>query len=173
MKIINYLPFIGVLFIWVIFTLYVFVNSPRVHTSIKMIVIPLAIVASVLSFRAADLNAGYAMHTDKLPQRFMYLGHKVIINEKFEKIGIDVWAQQEHTTRLYGIPWNKQMEDALNKAQEKKMGSKGKGDVEMNKRPGKPGKPGKPGEDEDENHEPYDSNLKLPDYNRGKPDFTI
>lgn len=169
MNVIDYLPLATILFAWALLTLYVFIRAPNVATLVKLLVVPLVIVAAILSYRVTDLNAGYPKHTFKLPERFLYLGHKVIINDYYEKIGIDVWAQNGHITRLYAIPWSKAMEEALNKAQGKKMGAKGRGDVEMKGKPGKKG--GKPGEESDQ--APYDSELKLPNYNQTKPDYLV
>jgi hypothetical protein len=167
MKIVNYLPFTIVLLLWITLTLYVFIQSPNFATHIKVLVVPLAVITAVLSFKAVEVNAGYPYYVQKLPERFMYLGHKVIINDKFEKIGIDVWSQKGHRTRLFAIPWSKQMEKVLNAAQEKKKGFGGQGEVEMRERH----KKNKEGSSEGDDEDPYDSDLKLPSYNQTKPEY--
>lgn len=159
----NFMPFVVVLFLWAIATLYVFVKTPNVAAIIKIAVVPLAIAASVLSYQAYEITAGRAKEVVQLPERFIYLGHTLVINEQYRKERIEVWTRRERTTQLYSIAWSSSMEKAMNAAAAMKKGSRG-GEVEMNRHRGPPGN--KSGAQGDEY--PYDSKLKLPEDERPK-----
>lgn len=133
---------------------WVFIHSNRSYL-LRWAIIPLSLLVAVASAKVYDARLGYAVSAE-LPQRFVYLGHQVVVRDK-HKTGIEVWAQVTEN-RLYRIPYTKPMEQALEQAREQ---AKGGLPVVMNKRAtGK--KSGEAGALADSGAAPYDSNIVLP-----------
>jgi hypothetical protein len=97
---------------------WVFIHSNRSYL-LRWAIIPVSVIVAVLSARLYDVRLGYAVPAD-LPPKFMYLGHRVIV-EKKRKTGIEVWVQTA-STRLYRIPYSKPVEEAMDKAREQAKG---------------------------------------------------
>ncbi|HXS54174.1 MAG TPA: hypothetical protein VN782_16675 [Usitatibacter sp.] len=93
---------------------WVFIHSDRSYL-LRWAMIPLSLLVAVASAAVYDAGLGYAVAA-KLPPRFVYLGHQVVVEQQ-HKAGIEVWAQAART-RLYRIPYSKPMEEALNRAHE-------------------------------------------------------
>ena len=155
----HYIPLVIVLVIWAILTLGVFIYSPKGNVWIKLVIIPLMLAAAILSYKIADTTAGRSRDVHALPERFIFLGRALVVNDQYEKIAIEVWIRPDKTTRLYSIPWSKQMEKMLDKAEQAR--NSGRGEVEMKKK--KPGKPGDKGTlDDRESDEPYELRKMIP-----------
>jgi hypothetical protein len=96
---------------------WVFLNSPM-RPTVKALLIPGvlfgALAAPVLTF----LLLGYSVKLP-LPEEIVVLSHRTLVVEN-KKTRIEVWgkAPDAKATRLYSIPYTKQMEKQLEKAEE-------------------------------------------------------
>lgn len=154
MQLTSYWPLAFGLILVAAFGSWVFIHSNRSYL-LRWALIPLSLVVAVASARVYDARLGYAVPAE-LPQKFVYLGHQVLIEDK-HKTGIEVWAQVSGN-RLYRIPYSKPMEQALDHAREQ---AKGGLPVVMNRR--QAGKASKSsGALAGSGTAPYDSNIILP-----------
>ncbi len=140
-----YSPIIVLLTLLVSFSTYVFIQAPRKYL-LKWLLIPTSLVVGVFAVFLFSMSAGYAMPTT-LPDQFTLLGSHVVVSGK-KKDAIEVWGLTDKS-RLYRIPYSKQMEQALREAKEK---GKGGGRVDLKKQ----------GTEKGENEDQYESNLVLP-----------
>jgi hypothetical protein len=155
----HYIPLALVLLAWAVLTLFVFIRTPKVNMALKVLVIPLVVVAAIYSYQVTNLLAGHAKDVKRLPVKFTYVAHSVVLNERFQKVGLEVWTKYHGHTIAYAIPWSEKMEKALEQAQQMRKGSK-HGEVEM-KLDGEQ-RSGQKGSDEEQIEDTFKPQLRMP-----------
>jgi hypothetical protein len=114
-------PIIVLCTLFVALCVYVYYTSDK-NLLARWVIGPVLIVAAFFSFTIIGQHLGYA-YPSKLPEKFVYLGHTVVLSaDSSTKEWIDImilsrkpWSQ---ASRLQRIPWSKQMEQAVNNAQQ-------------------------------------------------------
>lgn len=152
-------PLVLMLLALVGITVYVFLQAPASY-KLKFFIVPFALFAAAHSFVYVSNMLGYSVPS-QLPNKIVYIQHKTIVNQDGEKLGIEVWVREEQMkTRLYKIPYQKQMEQMLDEARKQ---SKDGGEVMLTKKEGKLDKEGNNGGVEEESEEyPYKLDLMIP-----------
>jgi hypothetical protein len=81
-----------------------------------------------------------------MPDKFWYLGHRVVVKDN-KKSSVEIWVNSQGVSRLYSIPYTKQLEEDMKQAE----GKKKEGPVGMKKRRGsKQGERGSAQESDDD-----------------------
>jgi hypothetical protein len=128
-------PLLSVYLFFIVLAVYVFYQTPRAFR-LKLLLGPVLIAAGVFSFMFIKVTLGYGFPMP-LPDKFEYVTHKVILNNSgTAKQWIDVVLVDKlksKDTRLHRIPYRKEMEEQMKKAQ--KMQREGGGSVQMEGRP--------------------------------------
>lgn len=98
-----------------ILTVAAFIHS-KAPAIVRGVAVPLALVLTICSTMAFISILGYSVIAE-LPAKFTVLGHRtLIVNGK--KRDIEIWVRVDKNSRLYKIPFSKDMEKALEKAAE-------------------------------------------------------
>lgn len=113
-------PTIALLLIVVVVTAVVHFQVPRRYY-LKWLLLPLALFGAL--FIPSEFNGliGYPYPKD-LPNSFKYLSYRTVI-EHGKKQALEVWLIEGNKTRLYKVPYVKQLEKQLQEADE--MAQKG------------------------------------------------
>lgn len=145
-------PIALILVFWSALSVYVFIKAPARYY-LRFSLIPTMLVSSLLCVALLFVSLGYGVSMS-LPPQFEYLGHNVVLDGSYKKVGIEVWVHGKRT-RLYVIKYSKEAEKKLKEAQEKK---KSGAPVIMKRGSGKEDKGGQDGMELDD----YESNIMLP-----------
>lgn len=79
---------------------------------IKFIAVPMAIGISILVPFLLTPVLGKALPVQELPSEFTVIGHYTII-QSGKKTHIEIWTQDDSSTKLYAIPYIKELEKQL------------------------------------------------------------
>lgn len=149
------------------FSLYVFIHTPTQYR-LKVVLIPLVLFIVVYSFNFIGNMLGYSVR-HKLPEQSVYIAHAVVITQDGAKTDIEVWLRSGNRTRLFLVPYSKQMEKVLDAARE---ASKDGTEVTMTENPpaagDDKGKGKSDGVVDNEDEYPYNLNLNIPSYTMPK-----
>lgn len=152
-------PLIFALLATVGFSTYVFLKAPASY-KFKLLLIPIALLLAAYSYLFVGNLVGYS-YPGKLPVKFVYVGHRVLVTDEGVKTGLEVWTQVGRDARLYRVPYNKQLDQNLERAAK----AKGQGGVpvlDASKPPGDDtGRPGKRGGDDKDDY-PHSLSLMFP-----------
>ena len=112
------LPFI----LWIVgltaFTAYVYIKTPDRY-GLKFAAIPLAFIVAFFSFNIFLGSIGIS-YPHQLPETFEYLDSRLIAKDG-KKNSFEVWVNEGAHSRLYLIPYSKNMEEQLNAAKARKL----------------------------------------------------
>lgn len=102
-------PVIMIVLAIVVAALWAIIKSPT-RPLIKALAIPATLVATIV---VCTLFAGWLGRSVPLPlpDPANVLAHRIIVQDH-KKTKIEIWVKQ-NPTRLYVVPWTKQLEDAL------------------------------------------------------------
>ena len=148
------LPLVVLLTMLTAFATYVFIRVPGRYY-LKLVLIPGSLLVWVLGMWLFVFSRGHA-YPHRLPDDFIYIAHQVVAHDK--KVGIEVWIKTTGT-RLFLIPYSKQMEEILDGA---KQAGKGGGRVELHRASRSSNARDGTGVRDANDDDAFDSNLKLP-----------
>lgn len=101
---------IGTIFVTATF---VFLKSAASAT-VKFLLVPAAFAAAIAVPIIFVTMMGYSVPV-QLPKKVIVLGHQTIVVANKKK-SIEIWAREKKSTRLYVLPYSKDLEDKLNEA---------------------------------------------------------
>lgn len=154
MSIMSLWPITLILVFWSALSVYIFIKAPAKYY-LRFTLIPTLLASAILCVGLLIMSLGYAVSMNP-PTEFEYLGHKVVLDGSYRKVGIEIWVSGKHT-RLYVIKYSKKDEEKLKEAQEKKKS----GSPVIMKRKPKASKETQ-GTNEGIELDEYESNIMLP-----------
>jgi hypothetical protein len=109
-------PFFWLFLAVLVFSVYVFITSPGRY-KLKLVLIPTAFIFPIIVCVMAVFFMGYSVPS-KLPDQFTFAGFQVVLDNRYQKVGIEVWVTGR-VDRLLLVPYDAALEKALKEAQKK------------------------------------------------------